>query len=79
MDPSTRIARDLKIRGLAEVSAQLLELAGPLTWVSAQLAYICAPWFGGRQGWLQDLARVLEDPERCRQLRERLRAGGELG
>jgi hypothetical protein len=79
VDPSPRIARDLQDHGLGEVSAQLLAMAGPLAWISAQIAYVLAPWLGGRNGWLQALARVLEDPERRRRLQELLQSGGHRG
>ena len=55
--------------------AVLLEAAGPLSVIGAQVAYLAEPLFGGVE--LRALGRVLEDPEKTRRLIDGLRSGPE--
>lgn len=50
---------------LNEMAASLLEAAGPLTIVGAQVAYLLQPFFsnGARVQEWQSLTRLLENPE----------------
>jgi hypothetical protein len=70
---SERLAGRIRRAGLGDVSAALLEAAGPLTFVAAQLAFIAEPLFGGRRGAIGELGRLFEDPSRLSELLVRLR------
>lgn len=61
--------------GLRELSASLLEAAGPLSLLGAQAIYLVEPFFPSRRGRLRAFARILEDPERVRQWIESVRLG----
>ena len=61
-------ARFLHLWGLDNVAAVLLETAGPLTIILAQLVYFSQPFIGQGQapGRLQALAGLFEDQEESR-------------
>ena len=68
-------ARFLHLWGLDHVAAALLETAGPLTIILAQLVYVSQPLIGSGQpaGRLQALATLLEDQEESRSFANYLR------
>jgi hypothetical protein len=67
MDPG----RETRVRGntpssrsnLREISASLLEAAGPLTLLGAQVIYLLEPFFPARRDEMHALARRLEHPD----------------
>lgn len=65
------LARKLRATGMGGMLAVLLEAAGPLSVIGAQVAYLAEPLFGGAE--LRALGRILEDPEQVRQLIDGLR------
>ena len=69
------LARKLRATGMGGMLAVLLEAAGPLSVIGAQVAYLAEPLFGGVE--LRALGRVLEDPEKTRRLIDGLRSGPE--
>ncbi|MEW6566872.1 MAG: hypothetical protein AB1449_01660 [Chloroflexota bacterium] len=70
---SRRLAARLEHMGLRETAAALLDAAGPLTLVAAQLAFLAEPLFRGSSAAVRDLARLLEDPDQVSDLVRRLR------
>lgn len=70
-------AESLHRWGLQDFAASLLESAGPLTIVGAQVVYILQPFFGeGRLlNSLRSLANLLEQPEQVRDFVQHLRKG----
>lgn len=54
--------------GLSEPAATLLEAAGPLSMLLAQVLYLSQPFWGRQQSGNQwySLAEMLEDDEQCR-------------
>ncbi len=69
------LARKLRATGMGGILAVLLEAAGPLTVIGAQAAYFADPLFGALD--LDELGRVLEDPQQVSDLVEELRAQSE--
>lgn len=68
------IDRRLRSLGLAGIGASLLEAFAPLAPVGAQLAYILEPLLTSQpQGWLTDIAGLLERPDAVEALTRRLR------
>ena len=72
-DLPTRLAGRLRRMGLGEVSATLLEALKPLAVLGSQTAIVLSPLLGGRDGEMQSLARMLEDPEEMADLIKMLR------
>ncbi len=66
----------LKKTGLAEITAVVLEAAGPLTILGAQAVLMLEPLVSYPGGAVRDLARTLEDPVRVGDLVQRLRDQG---
>jgi hypothetical protein len=66
------LARKLRATGMGGMLAVLLEAAGPLSVIGAQVAYLVEPLIGGAE--LRALGRALEDPEQVRQLIDGLRS-----
>lgn len=64
------------VRGLRELSAGLLEAAGPLSLLGAQAIYLVEPFFPSRRHRLRAFARILEDPDRVRKWIDTVRLGG---
>lgn len=58
-----RLAARLERLGLGEAASAVLEAAGPLTIVAAQLALVVEPLFRGWGTALDDWARLLQDPD----------------
>lgn len=58
-------AQKLHSWGLGDWTASILENAGPLSWLGAQLVYLGQPLLGPAtpRGHLQALVEVLENPE----------------
>lgn len=57
----------LERAGLQDLAADMLEAAGPLAFLGAQLSYFAEPFLGGN---MADLGRALENPdELARKLR----------
>ncbi|MFZ6031569.1 MAG: hypothetical protein ACOYYS_27990 [Chloroflexota bacterium] len=58
-------AQTLQHWGGSELVASLLEAAGPLTWLGAQVIYLGQPFFGSvlPRSDLSALAALLEDPQ----------------
>jgi hypothetical protein len=69
-----RWVESLQRWGLGDFVASLLEAAGPLTIVGAQVVYILQPFWGPRQS-LQSLADMLENPDQVRSFVQYLREG----
>lgn len=69
-----QFVRWLRQAGLNGLTAALLEAAGPLTYLGAQLTYIVEPLIGTRDGQFSELARTLEDPDEVLRLIEALRS-----
>jgi hypothetical protein len=72
-DLNERVAARLSRAGIGSAAAFLLEAAGPLTVLAAQVGYVVEPLFGSSGGTLSSLARMLEDPGEVRDLIVRLR------
>jgi len=70
-------ARKLHAWGVQGWAASLLEAAGPLTLLGAQLIYLGQPVLRTvfRDPGLQELAALLEEPERAREFAAYLREG----
>ena len=58
-------AQKLHSWGLGDWTASLLEIAGPLTWLGAQVVYLGQPLLNqaAPNGQIQALVELLEDPE----------------
>jgi hypothetical protein len=69
-----KFVRWLRQMGLNGLAASLLEAAGPLASVGAQVTYMIEPLIGTRDSQISELARTLEDPEGVLQLIEALRS-----
>jgi hypothetical protein len=72
-----RVVRWLHRAGLNGPAAFLIEAAGPLLPLGAQVAFLLEPLLGTVDHPFGDLARLLEDPSRVSVLIENLRAEGE--
>jgi hypothetical protein len=72
-DLNERVAARLSRAGIGSAAAFLLEAAGPLTVLAAQVGYLVEPLLGTSGGTLNILARMLEDPGKVRDLVVRLR------
>lgn len=70
---SRRIAARLHDMGLGAIAAAVLDAAGPLTLVAAQLAWVAEPLFAGSRAPLGNLARLFEDPDQVSDLVRQLR------
>jgi hypothetical protein len=66
----------LQNAGLAELTAVLLEAAGPLTNLGAQAILMVEPLVSHRGSAVGEFARTLEDPDRVADLVQRLRSQG---
>ena len=69
-----KFVRWLRQMGLNGLAASLLEAAGPLAYLGAQVTYMIEPLIGTRDSQISELARTLEDPEGVLQLIEALRS-----
>ncbi|MDD5369315.1 MAG: hypothetical protein PHQ40_09525 [Anaerolineaceae bacterium] len=71
-------ARFLQRNGLANLAADLSEIAGPLAILGAQALYLGQPLFGRKAAGesLQALAQLLEDPTELTQFARFLREAG---
>ena len=67
-DFAHNLARRLQQAGLGQAAAVLLDAAGPLTWVAAQMGYLAEPLFGMSGSQVADMARLLEDPDQVSNL-----------
>lgn len=67
-DFAHNLARRLQQAGLGQAAAVLLDAAGPLTWVAAQMGYLAGPLFGTSGSQVADMARLLEDPDQVSNL-----------
>lgn len=65
---SQEVAARLQRAGLGQVAAVLLDAAGPMIWIAAQLGYVAQPFFGASSSRVADLARLLEDPDQLSNL-----------
>lgn len=72
-DFNERVATRLSRAGMGSAAAFLLEAAGPLTVLAAQVGYLVEPLFGASGGGLNGWMRILEDPGKVRDLVVRLR------
>ena len=72
-----RVIRWLHRAGLNGLAAFLLDAAGPLLPLGAQVAFLLEPLFGQAENPFSDFARRLEDPSQLSILMENLRAEGE--
>ena len=73
-------AQKLQRLGINEAVATLLETAGPLSNLAAQMLYFGQPLFGSSKpesGW-SAAADLLADPQECRTFASFLRKEGEL-
>ncbi|MCI0520372.1 MAG: hypothetical protein L0Z70_08975 [Chloroflexi bacterium] len=61
--------------GLGEMAASMMEAAGPVMLLGAQVIYLSQPFLGKSlpQGHLAAAARLLEEPERVRSFAAMLR------
>ncbi len=66
----------LQKNGLAEVTAVLLEAAGPLSMLGAQALFMLEPLVSSPGSRLGELAHALEDKDQVRHLVQRLRDQG---
>jgi hypothetical protein len=69
-----QFVRWLRQVGLNGIAASILEAAGPLAYLGAQVTYIVEPLIGKRGGQISELARTLEDPHEVLRLIESLRS-----
>jgi hypothetical protein len=71
-------ARFLQRFGIQQSAATVLEAAGPLTWLLAQVVYLGQPFLNGSQsgGQWQALAALLEDRAESRSFATFLREEG---
>jgi hypothetical protein len=77
-EPSVdRVVRWLHRAGLNGPAAFLIEAAGPLVPLGAQVAFLLEPLLGAVERPVVDLARLLEDPSQVSILIENLRAEGD--
>jgi hypothetical protein len=72
-----RVVRWLQRAGLNGPVAFLIEAAGPLVPLGAQVAFLLEPFFGTVEHPFGDLARLLEDPSQVSTLIENLRGEGD--
>jgi HPt (histidine-containing phosphotransfer) domain-containing protein len=65
-----QVNRQLRAWGLNGLTAALLESAGPLAWLGAQALYFSAPVLSlvAPSAQLDDLARLLEEPQALQRL-----------
>jgi hypothetical protein len=67
----------LQKAGLAEITAVMLEAAGPLTILGAQAIFMFEPLVSSPGSRLRELAHALEDKDQVGHLVQRLREQGE--
>jgi len=67
-DLNERVAARLSRAGVGSAAAFLLEAAGPLTVLAAQVGYLVEPLLGDSGGTLNSWVRILEDPRKVRDL-----------
>jgi hypothetical protein len=72
-----KVVNWLQKTGLAEITAIVLESAGPLTILGAQAILMLEPLVSYRGSAVGELARALEDPDQVADLVQRLRSQGE--
>ena len=68
------LANRLRLWGLNGLASSLLESAGPLAFLGAQMLYVAGPVFSpfNLEDDVTALARLLEDPQAVQALAERL-------
>ena len=69
-----RVSARLRRAGWGPLAATLLEAAGPLSLVAAQLGFLVEPLVGRPE--VGELSKLLEDPDGVADLVRRLRAEG---
>jgi hypothetical protein len=69
-EATSRLVARLRRAGLDALAADLLEAAGPLASLGAQLSYLVDPFVNGG---LEAYGRLLEDPDEIQALVRRLR------
>jgi hypothetical protein len=74
---SERVADRLHRSGLHEIAEILLEVSRPFSLLGAQCIYLLEPLAGPTEGFMRDLANVLEDPEQREALLVALRRESE--
>lgn len=70
---SNRVANWLKRHGLQDIAALVIDAAGPFRFLGAQAMYVLQPLLGAGANFAQDVAVILEDPEKVDALLMELR------
>lgn len=70
---SNRVANWLKRHGLQDIAALVIGAAGPFRFLGAQAMYVLQPLLGAGVNFAQDVAVILEDPEKVDALLMELR------
>ena len=73
MSELDRIADWVRGKGMQDIAALVLDVAGPFRYLGAQAMYVLEPFVGGGVNFAHDLAVVLEDREKVEALLVRLR------
>lgn len=68
-----RIANWLRMKGLQDIAAFILDAAGPFRYLGAQAMYVLEPFVGAGENFAHDLAVVLEDGDKVEALLVKLR------
>jgi hypothetical protein len=67
-DFARNLAGRLRRAGLGPTAAVVLDAAGPLAWVAAQMGHVAGPLFGASDSLVEEMARLLEDPDQVSDL-----------
>jgi hypothetical protein len=70
---SNRVANWLKRHGVQDIAALVIDVAGPFRFLGAQAMYVLQPLLGAGVNFAQDMAVILEDPEKVDALLMELR------
>jgi hypothetical protein len=73
LSEADRIADFLRRKGLQDIAAFVLDMAGPFRYLGAQAMYVLEPFIDGGANIAHDLAIVLEDRKKVEALLVKLR------